>query len=1057
MENSKIGSEKLIKKPASRQQRGIWKNDQLTSDKTSLVSARIYKITGKLLPELFLRCINRVVNNYCSLRTVFVEENGCLYQYILNKYDLTNQLLIYDSQECNANIDMQINMHIQQAITKGFDLSCEIPVRFFLYKKSEYDYIFAFIKHDIACDGSSVGIFYRDVENYYSNPELLEKPSPIAPIYSDEDDIISETDKQQQIDFWSAITNLSAARWDISQKANKYKPAEESIIIDKKLINESSVFAREQGCTFFAYQLALIAILLHKYTGLNKISIGSPFSNRINTNSQHMVGCLSYNVVYVIEIEEHDTVVDILRKSMDSIIDSLSNTNANTETIIELLNPKKGEFPSWPFHTFFAPQENHFHELKLDNFSVERLEYSFSSNDDVNFLRPEFYVFTYDLDGAKQIIYKYNAYIFSKEKILRMLNHFKAAMEWIIAHPESNIKMFNILPQDEYQELIYTFNSKTLDYDNDFCLHQRFEQIVKQFPTNIAVIERNIDYSYEDINNRANQIANYLLEYGILKKHRVGLLLEPCIEFSAIILAVNKLGAVCVPINPDIPSERLKYIIKEADIQVLFIKENSYNTLSERAININSIDFEAYEINNLPCYCSASDIAFIFYTSGSVGVPKGVAITNRAAASGQVPETVTYKLTTGNRLLFLAPVESVRIIGEFFWSWFAGATVVIPKKDAIKDIPYLLKFIHINKITLFNIIPSVLNIILDEIKEEQYPHLEKVFCLGEILPLELMQKFRRILPYIQLINSYGQTEACPVSFWEYTSNYLEFQAPIGKPITNVFLYILDDNLMPVPMGFPGILYIGGAVLSEYYLNDPDNTDNRYFKNPFTNTQTRLFKTNDIVVYTDDGNIKYIGRKDNMLKINGIRIEPEEIEVHLKQYYMFEDTAVIGYDANQDGNIKLTMCVTLKEGFKKEEFNFKNLRHFFEDKIPEYMIPKYISFFRELPKTENGKIDRKMIEIASIEDTRKIIYEKPRNNDEQKIYDMVIQMLDIATIGIYDNIFEYGCDSLKLIKIIMEVKNTLGRELDVGKCFNEPSVYGISTSLENPFDINMNGR
>lgn len=1045
MRINSINFEESIRKPASKQQCGIWKNDQLSSDKSSLVSARIYTITGNLIPELFLRCISQVVYRHYSLRTIFIEKKGCLYQCILNTYDLTNQLMDFSSQEY-SNIDSQINQHIAKTVAQGFDLSSEIPVRFFLYQKSICEYVFAFIKHDIACDGSSVGVIYKDIERLYKNPELMKDFCPTH-FTDDEEDSIDETEKKQQSDYWKFLSNLSAARWDITKKANKYKTAEESIIINKSLIEQSVAFTKEQGCTFFAYQLALIAMIIHKYTGLKKISIGSPFSNRVDIDKQHMVGCLSYNIVYVIEIEENDTIVNVLQKSMNSIIDSFSNSNFKTESIIETLNPKRSEFPSWPFHTFFAPQEDYFHEFKLGDFKVERLNYTFSSNDDLNFLRPEFYIFTYDIDGNKQIIYKYNTYVFSKSKILRMLQHFKATMEWIIKHPKSNVKQLNILPDDEYQELVYTFNNNKLDYDKEFCLHQRFENIAKQYPSNIAIIERNQNYTYEDVNNRANQLATYLMEYGIAPKDRVGLLLEPSVDFSTAILSINKLGATCVPMNSDIPHERLGYIIEEANIKILIVNANFRGSSFQKTININNIDLKMYSEDNLSYLGSAFDLAFIFYTSGSTGMPKGVAITNRAAASGQVPETVPYKLMAENRLLFLAPVESVRIIGEFFWTWFAGATVVIPKKDAIKDIPYLLKFIRVNKITLFNVIPSILNIMLDEIREEQYPYLEKVFCLGEILTLELMQKFKRVLASTQIINSYGQTEACPVSFWEYTSDYFDSQAPIGKPITNVFLYILDDNLMPVPKGFPGILYVGGSVVSEYYINAPNNNDQRYFTNPFTNDNTRLFKTNDIVVFADDGNILFIGRKDNMLKINGIRIEPEEIEVHLKQYPMFKEVAIIGYNTDQNNNAKLAMCVILKTGFTEEDFNFRNFRGFLEEKLPEYMIPRYISFFNELPKTENGKIDRKSIVISNAKNTENMAYEKPRNNNEQIIFDVVTQILDVNHIGIYDNLFEFRCDSLQLIKIITEVKNRLNRELDIGKCFYDSSVFGIASAIE----------
>lgn len=1034
-----------IRMPASKQQFRIWKNDQLTSNKSSLVSARIYKITGNLIPELFLRCIEKVVYKHCSLRTVFIEEKGCLYQYILNTYNLTNNLIDFSSREY-CNVDSQIRQHITQTVKQGFDLSCEIPVRFFLYKKNVCEYVFAFIKHDIACDGSSVGVIYKDIEMFYKNPELMEDLCPDYFINNEEESRVDEGEIKNQSDYWQFLSDLPAARWNVEKNVSKYKVAEESIIIDKNLIEQSVAFANEHGCTFFAYQLALIAILIHKYTGLKKISIGSPFINRTNPDNQCIVGCLSYNIAYIIEIEGKDTIIDVLQKAMNSIIESISNSNCYTESVIETLNPKRSDFPSWPFHTFFAPQETHFHEFKLGNFKIERLNYTFSGNDDLNFLRPEFYIYTYDVCGNRQITYKYNMYVFSKAKIVRMLKHFKAAMEWIIKHPDSEIKQVNILPEEEYQELVYAFNSNKLDYDDEFCLHQRFEKTVMQYPSNIAIIERNQNYTYEEVNRRANKTARCFLEYGIAPNDRVGLLLEPSVEFSTAVLALNKIGATCVPLNPDIPLERLKYIIEEADIKFLIINNNFKGTSIQQTININNIDLDIYCGDNLLYFGTASDLAFIFYTSGSTGVPKGVAITNRAAASGQIPEIAPYKLMPGDRLLFLAPVESVRIMGEFFWTWYSGATLVIPKKDAIKDIPYLLKFIQVNKINLFNVIPSVLDIMLNEIKAEQYPHLKMVFCLGEILTLDLMQKFKKVLPSVRLINSYGQTEACPVSFWEYTSDYMDFQAPIGKPIANAFLYVLDDNLMPVPKGFPGILYVGGSVLSEYYLSDRENKDKRYFTNPFTNDNSRLFKTNDIVVFSDDGNMKLIGRKDNMLKINGIRIEPEEIEVILKQYPMFKEMAVIGYDTDQKNNPKLTMCVTLKTGYKEEDFNFGNLRRFLEGKVPEYMIPRYISFFNKLPKTENGKIDRKSIKITSLKDARSICNEKPRNYSEEVINDIVVQMLNVSNIGIYDNLLDFGCDSLQLIKIITEVKNRLDCELDIGKCFNDTSIFGIASAI-----------
>ncbi|HDR7437766.1 TPA: non-ribosomal peptide synthetase [Bacillus anthracis] len=583
---------------------------------------------------------------------------------------------------------------------------------------------------------------------------------------------------------------------------------------------------------------------------------------------------------------------------------------------------------------------------------------------------------------------------------------------------------------------ILTANS--MKFTNDMTIDKVFEQTVEKYPNSIAIKSKNKSYNYETINILANQLAHFIKKKGIKPEDKIGILLDRSVELGISILAVLKVGCTCVLIDSELPKERVKNFILEADLKAI-ISDNPWISMisffeGNKIICNLDYAFPYGELkSNLNIEIDIHDPAFIFFTSGSSGKPKGVIITHGAIINDTHPEVAQPALDANDTFLMTSPVGSTRITGELFYPWFAGTKIIILPDENSKNIKKLIQIIYEENITVIFIVPTMLRTLLNDEDVMKCKCLKFVHSLGEKLPKSLRDKFREILD-AQLINIYGQTEAgiCTMHFCD--TNSQESYVTSGKPVINRCIYILDDNLQPVKNGDVGNIYIGGSYLATGYLNDAMLTTERFVKDTISSSSTAImYKTGDVGRINSKSNLEYLGRDDQIVKVSGNRVSLLEIEAILLSYDFVQD-AVVKVTEN---NFSETMLVAVIETDLPEQLKNTNWRKRLEAKIPTYMIPNKFIFVKEFPKLPSGKVDHQNILEKIINNNQDINEKQKMTIMENKIAELWCEILQIPKnrIKLEDKFLELGGNSILSVKCIAEIEKKFQNKIEFNVFYN----------------------
>lgn len=572
---------------------------------------------------------------------------------------------------------------------------------------------------------------------------------------------------------------------------------------------------------------------------------------------------------------------------------------------------------------------------------------------------------------------------------------------------------------------LFNLNNTYKDYNLDTTIQYLFYEQVSKTPNNIALSFNGQHLTYNELNIKTNQLANYFIAIGLKKEDIIPVCLERSVSLIVSLLAIMKANGAYLPIDTHCPHDRAYYLAEDAKSS-LIITNNKFTTkftnCSGRIVNLDLDNdlIKNYSSDNLTNLYKPDDLAYVIYTSGSTGKPKGVLNVQRGLVNRLLWMQDTYRLTSQDKVLQKTPYNFDVSVWEFFWPLITGARLIVAPPDSHKDPLELAQIIQSNNITTMHFVPSMLSIFLDEPKAVGCKSLRQVFASGEALPYSLQEKFFNILPNTELHNLYGPTEAAiDVSYWQCIPNhYLKF-VPIGKPIANIWLLILDENMQPKNDGSIGQLYIGGVGLARGYLNQPTLTQERFIKNPFSNiTLDRLYDTGDLASYLSDGNIKYHGRIDSQVKISGIRIELGEIEQNINEYPGIKKVIVIAKKDSQD--INRLICYLQLEN--QEEFNQDNLMEFLKSKLPSYEIPSIFKVIDVIPTTTNGKVDTKALpEIEASFINNSDYLSSPSNEIENKLCEIWEEILGIKNISVTATFNQMGGDSMRSIQVLQKMR------------------------------------
>jgi amino acid adenylation domain-containing protein len=587
-------------------------------------------------------------------------------------------------------------------------------------------------------------------------------------------------------------------------------------------------------------------------------------------------------------------------------------------------------------------------------------------------------------------------------------------------------------------------------------VHQMFETQVKQSTDSIAVIFEDNYFTYSELNQKANQLAHYLRSLGVKPGVMVGICLERSLEMIVAILGVLKANGAYVPIDPNYPSERLSFILEDTQTPILLTLSNILPKLPALNTRLICIDSQWDTISqqnqeNLVCNASIEDLMYIIYTSGSTGKPKGVMVPHRGIINQLQWRQTTFGLTEKDKVLQNISFSFDPSVWQIFWPLCFGGQLVLPRLGGHQDSAYLVKLMTEKQITITAFVPSMLRVILEEKGIEACSYLRHISCGGEALPPELIDKFFARLGLDGVLhNVYGPTEASiDATFWRCESGIDTNVAPIGKPIQNASIYILDENLQPTPSGEAGELYIGGVGLANGYLNRPELTLEKFIPNRFgNNLKDRLYKTGDLVRYLPDGNIEFLGRIDHQVKVRGFRIELGEIETALLQLPAIREVVVM---ARQDeGHEKrLVAYIVIKQG----QTTTKNeIRNYLKQKLAEYMVPSLFVILEALPLNANGKVDRNALPVPDNAREEAQEFVAPKSVTEIQLVEIWQQLLGIGTIGIQDNFFELGGTSLLAVQLLTKIENKFAKRLPLATFLKVATVEELANLIqaeENP--------
>ncbi|MFW9262285.1 amino acid adenylation domain-containing protein, partial [Nostoc sp. CALU 546] len=845
-------------------------------------------------------------------------------------------------------------------------------------------------------------------------------------------------------------------------QSQTYNGASRFFTVEKELRQSLTELAKREGASLYIVLLTALQILLRRYTNQEDILIGSPMENRSRSEFENIVGHFANPVVLRGDLSGNPTFEELLERSHSCVLNAQKHQDYPFPLLVEQLQPVRN--PS------FSP-------LYQVAFVCDRSYQNIDINDGLilESMIPESRGAAFDLTltileepGSLKGTWNYNTDLFDDSAIARMMGHFVTLLEAIVANPQQRIDQLPILTQFEEQQLLVEWNDTQVDYPFDKCIHQLFEEQVERTPNAVAVVFENQQLTYHELNCRANQLAHYLQSLGVKPDVLVGICVERSLEMVVGLLGILKAGGAYVPLDSEYPKDRLSFMLEDAQVAVLLTQQRLLDRLPEYQAKLICLDEVWSEIlqnkqNNPIQVVTSTDLANVIYTSGSTGKPKGVMVEHSGLCNLAQAQIQAFGVHSDSRVLQFASFSFDACISEILMALGSGATLYLGTKDSIMPGMPLIDRLRDDGITHVTLPPSALVVL----PTEELPTLQAIVVAGEACPLELMRQWSKGRNFF---NAYGPTEASVCTAIAKCTP-LDQKISIGRPIANTQIYILDQNLQPVPIGVAGELHIGGAGLARGYLNARELTQEKFIPNPFCrsrgageqgsrgaeeqgsrgaevlpNSQSpipspRLYKTGDLARYLPDGNIEYLGRIDNQVKIRGFRIELGEIEAVLSQHPHVQASCVIARE-DTPGDKRLVAYIVPQPQVTPI---ISVLRSFLKEKLPEYMVPSAIAILESLPLTPNGKIDRRALPEPSSELSEK--YVAPRTPIEEILAVIWQQVLRVELVGRHDNFFELGGHSLLATQFISRLRTRLKVEIPLRELFATPTIAELAPSIQ----------
>jgi amino acid adenylation domain-containing protein len=1036
----------------SPQQEHLWLLQQATQSSIYRVSCSVL-VEGNLEENYLLAVLENIVNRHEIFRTEFEYVPGMKIPVQV----IANSKAIWCEQHNLSDCDpeeqeVRIAELFQEFNQREFDLEKNSPLHTSLVKLSPAKHILLMsipaLYGDVTTLTNLVSEICCSYKNSLQNNQIFDEPLQYADFSEWQNELIESDKSEIGKEYWrkqdlSNIGNLQIPFETYCNETTEFKPEIIRLIINPDLTSKIQAIAQKYQSSTSELMLACWSILLWCLTQQPNIIIGQACDGRKYQELKESMGLFARCLPLACQLADNLKFSEFLQQ----ISQKQSEIKKWQECFTwELTTNRDSNYSAcFDFEEIGKTYANNLSFSIYDIYScIERFKIKFSCLHRDNSLIAKIY---------------YDTQFFASQDIEYLSEQFKTLLESVIQNSEANIGELEILSDRVQQQILVEFNQTQATYPQDKCIHELFEEQVQQIPKNIAVVFNTEELTYNQLNTRANKLANYLQQIGIVPGMLVGICVERSLEMIVGIVGILKAGAAYVPIDATYPQERITWILENFQTPLLLTQQALQSTLPTHSTRVICLDTD-WEIitqqspENPPKQITPNDLAYIIYTSGSTGKPKGVQITHRNLVHSTTARIYYYQEPISCFLLLSSFAFDSSVAG-IFWTICTGGTLLLPQAGLQLEIAKLIDLISQHHVSHLLSLPSLYTLILQQAKPEQLENLHTIIVAGESCSPELLKIHQEYLPAAALFNEYGPTEA---TVWSSVYHYQSLEittVPIGKPIANTQIYILDPNLRPVPIGVAGEIYIGGEGIALGYLNQPELTREKFISNPFNEEPSaRLYKTGDLARYRRDGNIEFLGRIDHQVKIRGYRIELGEIEAALKQHPTVGEVVVAAIQNDQEQPRLIAYIVVNQQMIS----SIPELRNFLQHKLPEYMLPSAFVQLKTLPMLPNGKVNYGALPKQTQLDVE-TNFVTPESEIEQIIANIWKQVLSLPKVGIHHNFFDLGGHSLAMVQVHAKLRETLNQEISMVEMFTYPTVSALakylSQNLEEVSDFEPN--
>jgi amino acid adenylation domain-containing protein len=1035
--------------PLSWAQEGLWFFEQATPGTAAYNIAEAWWLEGRLDVAALQRSLDEIVRRHETLRTAIGAKDGKPCQIVFPPKPFP---LFCVDLRFHAGAEAESVRLAGWDARGAFDLAQEPLARVNLFRTGEAKHVMTVNMHHLIFDAWSAGVFMRELAILYGahttgqSPRLPDLPVQYGNFSFWQRDAQQENRLRENLDYWTK--QLHGAPPLLALPADRARPLVAThrggalfFAWPETLAAALKELARKEGVTVFQILLAAFKILLQRCTLQDDIIVGSPFAGRDEMETEDLIGFFVNTHALRTNLAGDPSFVQLLNQVREVTLSASSRQQAPLHHIVRALGTDRNLAAHSLFQVAFGLQRDFTEGWSLPGLAATRLDLDNGAS------KFDLTVLVTEASRHVRIRFEYSTDLFDAVTVERWARQFRLLVESIVAEPWRRISEFALDAPEERRQWLARGEGLVTPYERDSCVHEIFEAQAAQTPAAVALIWEDGSMSYGELNHRANLLAARLEEAGARVDTVVGLCLERSMEMILGLLAILKTGAAYLPLDPANPRPRNAIMLEDAQAGLILTRDSLRGVVPARCEQILCIDEPDWpsSLQNAGSIAGrgpkSTDLAYVMYTSGSTGRPKGVAVPHRAIAR-LVRNTDYIQFTAGDVFLQLAPISFDASTFEIWGALLNGAKLVIhpPHMPSLEELGRLLQR---EKVTSLWLTSGWFNQMVDG-QLASLQGLRFLLTGGESLSVPHVLKAARELKYCQLINCYGPTEGttftccyCVPRNWSGRAS-----VPIGRPIANTRVYILDASQNPAPEGSAGELYIGGDGVARAYLNRPELTGAKFVANPLAHQ--RLYRTGDLARWLPDGNIEFIGRKDEQLKIRGFRVEPGEVEAALTSHPAVRDAVVVAR-ADYSGTQQLVGYVVLRPGTPATNLQ---LREFLAAQLPFYMVPSHVVPLEKLPLTPNGKVDRRALPAPeNSQTTPERIKVAPRNATEVLLVDIWREILQCDQIGIHDNFFHLGGHSLLATQIVSRVARAVGVELPVRVVFEAPTIAAMAQAVE----------